>query len=83
MIDFILHYTYIITIVLFLVKSALFIHYKNEKWRLLQFIYFDARTTRLSVNKKRSALKKVQNFLSIAITALLILNLSVVLLINN
>jgi hypothetical protein len=64
---FLLKYLYLLAALLFIIKFLLFIKYKNRRWTLIQFIYFDPTNIQLTPSAERAKLKRVQNQLSIAI----------------
>ena len=84
MLDFIifllLKYTYVLAVILFLVKVFLFAKNKNKNWTVIQFLYFNPTNIQFTPNAERARLKRVQNQLSIAIVILLAIQIGSVVL---
>jgi len=72
---YIIHYTYVVSILLFIVKVALFIRHKNKKWNFVSFLYFDLVSIKFSSSPERAKFKKIQNHLSVLILFMIIINL--------
>jgi len=70
---FLLHYTYLLIIPLFLVKVINFFFYKSRRWRFSHFFYFGFYNVFDTDNEKVKARKKFQNALSVAILVVIFL----------
>jgi len=78
----ILKYIYVVTLILFVTKIALFVHHKNKNWKLDQFLYFDIIDIKLS-KPERAKHKKLQNALTVAILFFFVVNIILVALFGN
>lgn len=74
---FLLKYAYVLAILLFVVKTVLFVKNRNRNWRLTQFLYFNPTNIQLTSKPERAKLKRLQNQLSIAIVIFLVLQIGV------
>lgn len=75
---FLLKYAYVLSAVLLLIKTFLFIKNKNKNWTIGQFFFFTPTNIQFTPSAERAKLKRVQNQLSIAIALLLIIQFSVI-----
>jgi hypothetical protein len=73
--QFILRYFYFFMDALIIVKIILFIRDKNKSWKFLQFFYFHPFNIMNTEKGKPRKLKRRQNFLSIVILVMLIIQL--------
>jgi hypothetical protein len=76
---FFLKYSYLIAVLLFLIKIFLFFKNKNKNWTVVEFLYFKPTNIQFTSNAERAKLKKVQNQLSIAIIVFLVIQVVVAL----
>jgi len=74
---FLLKFSYLIAVALFLIKIFLFFKNKNKNWTVVEFLYFKPTNIQFTSNSDRAKLKRVQNQLSIAITVFLIIQVVV------
>lgn len=68
---FLLNYTYLFAVTLFLVKVYLFVKHKNSKWRFYNFLYFGVDAMNFSSSEERLRHKKTQNQLTVSIVLFL------------
>ena len=80
---FILKYTYLISGMIFLVKTYLFVRYKNKNWRFYEFFYFNQVNIKYTSTNERAKMKRTQNVLSFTIFILLIIQLLSILLFSS
>ncbi len=72
---FLLKYTYVVTLFLFLIKTILFLKHRNKNWTVLQFIFFNPINIRFTSKNERVKYKRIQNGLSVAILLLIIIEI--------
>jgi len=70
---YLLHYTYLLIIPLFLIKVVSFLFYKSKRWKFSHFFYFGFYNVFDTDNERIKARKKFQNGLSLAILVLIFL----------